>query len=120
MFERQAQHRRDQQHGREGREIERLLDPQRDHQDQDRERDRERQPEVDQDRRDRQEQDREDRENADREADVAHRARVRRAAALSRILLSTALMPPSLSTGACARMASGAATGAQKPVSMRA
>ena len=54
--QRQPHHRRDQQNGRERREIERLLDPQRDHQDQHREGDREGQSHVDQEWRDRQEE----------------------------------------------------------------
>ena len=69
--ERQAEHGGDQQDRREGREIERPLDPQRHHQDQHRERDREGQPDVDQEGRDRQEQHRQDDDDAEREADVA-------------------------------------------------
>ncbi|MGY4630088.1 hypothetical protein ACVWY3_007844 [Bradyrhizobium sp. USDA 4486] len=68
--ERQAQNRRDQQHGRKSGEIERPLDPQRDHQDQRRQRDREGKPEIDQDGRDRQEQDREHGHDAAREEGV--------------------------------------------------
>ncbi len=68
--ERQPQQGRDQQHGREGREVERPLDPQRHHQDQHRQRDGGGEPEVDQEGRDRQEEDRQDANDADREADV--------------------------------------------------
>ena len=56
---------------REGREIERPRDPQRDHQDQHRERDREGEADVDQEGRDRQEQHRQDDDDAEREEDVA-------------------------------------------------
>ena len=68
--ERQPQHRRDQEHGREGREFERRLDPQRDHQDEHRKRDRERQAEVDEKRRQRQEQDHQDPDHADGKASI--------------------------------------------------
>ena len=69
--ERQAQHGGDQEDGREGREIERPRDPQRDHQDQHRERDREGEADVDQEGRDRQEKHRQDDDDAEREEDVA-------------------------------------------------
>ena len=69
--ERQAQHRGEQQHRREGRELQRLLDPQRHHQDEDRQRDRQRQPHVDHEGRDRNEQDRQDEHDRDGKADVA-------------------------------------------------
>ncbi len=69
--ERQPQHGGDQQDRREGRKIERPLDPQRHHQDQDRDGDRERQPDIDHEGGDRQEQDRQDGDDADREEDVA-------------------------------------------------
>ncbi len=68
--QRQAQHGGDQQHGREGGEVERPVDPQRDEEDQDREGQRERQAHVDHEGRDRQEQDDEDHRHADRQADI--------------------------------------------------
>ena len=82
--ERQAQHRGDQQDGREGREIERPLDPQRHHQDQHRERDREGQADVDHEGRDRQEQHRQDDDDAEGEADVAAVARLSASGRLQR------------------------------------
>jgi hypothetical protein len=71
QIQRQPQHRRDQQHGREDREFQRRLDEQRCHQDQHRQDDRDRQEQVEQDRRQRQDQDDEDRQHADRKRDVA-------------------------------------------------
>ena len=68
--EREPQDRRYQEHGREGRELERLMDPQRHHQDQNGERDRERQAEVDHERRDGQEEQAKDEDDADGEGDV--------------------------------------------------
>ena len=68
--EREAQKGGDQQDGGEGREVERLLDPQRHHQDQHGERDREGEADVDQERRQRQEQHREDEYDADGKAHV--------------------------------------------------
>ena len=68
--EREAQKGGDQQDGGEGREVERLLDPQRHHQDQHGERDREGEADVDQDSRQRQEQHREDEYDADGKAHV--------------------------------------------------
>jgi len=68
--EREPQDGRDEQHGREGRELERLVDPERDHQNEDRERDRERQPEVDHERRNGQEEEAEYEDDAGGEGDV--------------------------------------------------
>ena len=70
-IEREPQHGRDQQHRREGRELERRLDEQRRHQDQHGKRDRDREREVEKDRRQRQDEDHEDRHHADGEPDIA-------------------------------------------------
>jgi hypothetical protein len=70
-IEREAQHRGDQQHGREGGEFQRRVDEQRRHQDQHREDDRDRQREVEQHRRQWQDQHDQDGNHADRERDVA-------------------------------------------------
>ncbi|MHC2704234.1 hypothetical protein ACVMHZ_007397 [Bradyrhizobium liaoningense] len=69
--ERQAQHGRDQEDGREGREFERRLNEQRRHQDQDRERDRDRQEQVQHDRGQGKDQHHQDGEDAERQRDVA-------------------------------------------------
>ena len=69
--QRQPQHRRDQQHGGEGGELERLLDEQRRHQDQHREDDRDREAEVEHQRRQRQDQHDQDGDNAEGQRDVA-------------------------------------------------
>ena len=69
--ERQAQHRRDEQDGRERREVERPVDPQRDHQDQHGKRDRQRESEIDQDGGDRKKEDGQDGDDAAREPQVA-------------------------------------------------
>ena len=68
--QREAQNCRDQQHGRKGRKIERTLDPQRDHQDQGRQRDREGKAQVDQKSGNRQDQYRHHGDDTDRERDV--------------------------------------------------
>ena len=68
--ERQPEHRGDEQDGREGREVERPLDPQRDHEDQHRNGDGKRQPDVDDEGGNRQKQDRQDGDDAEREAHV--------------------------------------------------
>ena len=73
--QRQAQHRGDQQHRWEGREIEWALDPQRHHQDQHRQRDRKGEADVDEESRDRQEQHRQDDDDTQREEDIAAAAR---------------------------------------------
>ncbi len=69
--EREAQHSGDQQHHRKGGEVERPLDPQRDHENEDCERQGDRKPHVQQDAGDGHEQDREDAHDTEREADVA-------------------------------------------------
>ena len=69
--ERQPQHRRDQQHGREGGKFQRRVDEQCRHQDQHREDDRYCQREVEQQRRQRQDQNDQDGEDADGKRDVA-------------------------------------------------
>ena len=71
QVERQPQHGRDQQHGREGGEFERRVDEQRRHQDQHREDDRDGQRAVEQQRRQRQDQHHQDGDHADGERDVA-------------------------------------------------
>ncbi len=76
--QRQAQEGRDQQDRRERRELERLLDPERHHQDQHGQGDGQRQSDVDQHRRHRQEQDREDRDDPDREPDIPPNSALRR------------------------------------------
>src|SRR5271155_2938606 len=68
--ERESEDRRHQEHGREGRELERLMDPQSHHQDQNGERNREREAEVDHERRDGQEEQAQDKDDADGEGDV--------------------------------------------------
>ena len=68
--EREPQDRRHQEHGREGRELERLLDPQRHHQDEHRKRDRQREAEVDHHRRNGQEEQAKNEDDADGEGDV--------------------------------------------------
>ena len=69
--ERQPQHGRDEKNGREGGKFQRLLDPQRDHQDQHRQGDGKGQPHVDHEGRNRQEENAQDRDDAEREADVS-------------------------------------------------
>jgi hypothetical protein len=76
--EREPQDRRDQEHGREGGELERLLDPERHHQDEDRKRDRQREAEVDQHRRNGQEEEAKNKDDADGERDVLATAVCRR------------------------------------------
>jgi hypothetical protein len=71
QVERQPQHGRDQEDGREGGEFQRRLDEQRGHQDQDRERDRDRQEQVEHQRGQRQDQHHEDDEDADGEREIA-------------------------------------------------
>ena len=68
--ERQPQDRRHQKHGREGRELERLMDPERHHQDEHGERDREREAEVDHEGRDGEEEQAKNEDDADGERDV--------------------------------------------------
>src|SRR5690606_12076912 len=68
--ERQPQHRRDQQNGRKCRELEGFLNPQRNHEHQDRERKRECEPSVDELWWERQEKDRQDENDSDREPDI--------------------------------------------------
>ena len=68
--EREPQDRRDQQHGRKGGEIERFLDPQRDHQDEHGKRDRQRKAEVDHHRRNGEEKQAKNDDNAGGEGDV--------------------------------------------------
>ena len=77
--ERQPQHRRNQQHGRERGEFERRLDEQRRHQDQHGKGDRDGERKIQQQRRQRQDEDQQDRHHADGESNVAppqHRAEV--------------------------------------------
>src|SRR6185437_5304913 len=69
--ERQPQHRRDQEDGRERGEFQRRLDEQRCHQDQDRERDRDRQEQVEHHRGQRQDQYHQDGEDAERQREIA-------------------------------------------------
>ncbi len=68
--ERQSQDGRDQEDGRKGREVQRLLDPEGDHQDQNGERDGKGEADVDDGCRQRHEQHRDDEHDADGEADV--------------------------------------------------
>ncbi|MNV10541.1 hypothetical protein D3C71_1010720 [compost metagenome] len=68
--ERQSDHGGDQQDRREGREVQRALDPERNHQDEDGEGDGEGQPHVDHEDRDRQEENAKDRDYADGKTDV--------------------------------------------------
>ena len=68
--EREPQDRRDQEHGREGGKLERLMDPQRHHQDQHGERDRRGETKVDHHRRHRQEEQAQNKDDADSEGDV--------------------------------------------------
>jgi hypothetical protein len=81
--QREPQDRRDQEHGRESRELERFVDPQRHHQDQDGERDRQRQAEVDHESWNGEEEQAKNEDDADGEGDilaaaVRHRRRGRR------------------------------------------
>ena len=76
--ERQPEDRRDQQHRGKGGELQRLLNPQRHHQDQHRKRDRQRQAEVDHRRRHRQEEQAEDQDDADGKGDILAAAAGRR------------------------------------------
>ena len=68
--ERQTQHGGDEEHSREGGEIERPLNPKSDHEDQHGEGDREGEPDVDQDRGQRHEEDGEDENDRKRESDI--------------------------------------------------
>jgi hypothetical protein len=74
-IQRQAQHGDDEQNGRERREIERPLDPQRHHQDEHRERNGDGQAQIDDDRRQRQEQHDQNEDDAGCKADIARPAR---------------------------------------------
>ena len=69
--ERQPQHRRDQEDGRERGEFQRRLDEQRRHQDQDRQRDRDRQEQVEHHRGQRQDQHHQDGEDTERQREIA-------------------------------------------------
>ena len=68
--QRQAQHGRDQEHGREGRELERLLDEQRRHQDEHGDDDRDGQQQVEQQRRQREDEHHEDAHDAEGEEQI--------------------------------------------------
>ena len=69
-IQRQAQHGCDQQNGREGREFQWLLDPQRDHQDEDRQGNRQGQADIDENWRNGQKQDRQDDDDTEGKADI--------------------------------------------------
>lgn len=73
--QRQTDHGCDQQHGRERREIQWTLDPERHHEDEDRERDRKRKPDIHQNDRNGQEQNAKDRHDTQCETDIAHARR---------------------------------------------
>jgi hypothetical protein len=70
-IERQAQHRRDEQHRREGREFQWPLDKQADHQDKNGQGDRQRQADIEQPGRHGQDHDRQDRDDTKRQRDLA-------------------------------------------------
>ena len=93
--QREAQNCRDQQHGRKGRKIKRTLDPQRDHQDQGRQRDREGKAQVDQKSGNRQDQYRHYGDDTDRER--RRRLPIRRSGARGGISTSVIKTPAMLS-----------------------